>query len=330
MSIRRALTRLLPAAAVLGLLATAVVLVLRGADPAPHDDARARAAAERPHRTAPLPGHRVAATIGVVSQNIWHDQDRAGTRHDLDRITRNPAVDIIGWQESAAVGGSVPSSRTTGHFLSLYPRYRDRGWETAYFLEKQGSREAAISWRTSVFRLLSTDAWKMHEGAGRPETDRAFAGRFVTSALLEHRDTGLTVRIVNSHVVHGIETGQEFTRRLNARVAKRHIAWLADHWNTLSGDVVVGTGDYNWDFRDDHDARPAGGITRQFAGEAVSSYQALGTTGVIPTLGTRWIDYVFVSADDVIAQRAQFATHRSLSGFRADHRPLLSRIRLYR
>ena len=101
-------------------------------------------------------------------------------------------------------------------------------------------------------------------------------------------------------------------------------------WNTTAGDVVAGTGDYNFDHADDADARPRGGISRQFEEEAVSSYDALGLTGVVPTRNTRWIDYVWLSTDSLRpAGSAQFATHRSIGGFNSDHRPMLARIRIY-
>ena len=65
-------------------------------------------------------------------------------------------------------------------------------------------------------------------------------------------------------------------------------------------------------------------------GWQVSSYGALGLTGVVPTRNTRWIDYVWLSTDSLRpAGSAQFATHRSLDGFSSDHRPMLARIRLY-
>ena len=101
-------------------------------------------------------------------------------------------------------------------------------------------------------------------------------------------------------------------------------------WNTTAGDVVAGTGDYNFDHADDADARPRGGISRQFEEEAVSLYDALGLTGVVPTRNTRWIDYVWLSTDSLRpARSAQFAAHRSLGGFNSDHRPMLARIRIY-
>ena len=48
----------------------------------------------------------------------------------------------------------------------------------------------------------------------------------------------------------------------------------------MPGDLVVGTGDFNFDYRDDSRARPEGGISRTQQGHATSSYQVLGLDGV--------------------------------------------------
>ncbi|NYD56436.1 endonuclease/exonuclease/phosphatase family metal-dependent hydrolase [Nocardioides marinisabuli] len=274
---------------------------------------------EAHERVARLEGREPAATIRVVSQNVFHDMDRADTQHDMSRIFARGGVDVVGWQEAH-----------TEHFVALHPRYREQGWRTAYFGEAKGSQGDAISWRSDRFALLSRDAWEMHPGAGPRATQRPFAARYVTSVLLRHRASGLTVRVVNTHVNHFIETGQRFRRNINARYAKRHLAWLAERWDTWSGDVVVGTGDYNFDHADDRDARPVGGISRRFAGRAVSSYETLGLAGVPATLEGRWVDYVFLAQQSIDAGRAQLAAHRSLGGFRSDHRPLQATVRLYR
>ncbi len=270
-------------------------------------------------RVARIEGRELAATLRVVSQNVFHDLDRTDTEHDMTRILGRGGVDVVGWQEAH-----------TEHFVALHPRYRAQGWRTAYFDQAKGSRGDAISWRNDRFALVSRDAWAMHPGAGPRATQRPFAARWVTTVLLRHRDSGLTVRVVNTHVNHFIETGQRFRRNINARYAKAHIAWLAERWDTWSGDVVIGTGDYNFDHADDRDARPRGGISRQFEERAVSSYEALGLEGVEPTLAGRWVDYVLLAQRTLDEQRAQLAAHRSLGGFRSDHRPLQATVRLYR
>jgi endonuclease/exonuclease/phosphatase family metal-dependent hydrolase len=294
-----------------GLVAVAVAGLVPAGEAEPEPEAR--------QRVARLEGRELAATIRVVSQNVFHDLGRADTQHDMSRILGRGGVDVVGWQEAH-----------TEHFVALHPRYRAQGWRTAYFDQAKGSQGDAISWRSDRFALVSRDAWAMHPGAGPRATQRPFAARWVTTVLLRHRESGLTVRVVNTHVNHFIETGQRFRRNINARYAKAHIAWLAERWDTWSGDVVIGTGDYNFDHADDRDARPRGGISRQFEDRAVSSYEALGLDGVQPTLAGRWVDYVLLARRTLDEQRAQLAAHRSLGGFRSDHRPLQATVRLYR
>jgi hypothetical protein len=60
----------------------------------------------------------------------------------------------------------------------------------------------------------------------------------------------------------------------------------------------------------------------------------LGTDGVRPTRGSRWIDYVWL-ADRTLRVRAedpgsgQFVRHRSVGGFSSDHRPMIAWVRWY-
>ena len=276
-------------------------------------------------RRAPRLRGEVLDTIGVVSYNALRRLPYERAEHDWERLTSRPRIDLIGWQESKSQA-----------FRDLYPRYRERGWETWHYPDPGGPISLAFSWRRSTFELKDVAIRRMHRGGYPRETDAPFPARWVVQAELRHRASGRTVTLLNTHVNQTIETGQRFERNLNARRAKVHLRKLSRLWNAVPGDVVVGTGDYNFDYADDSEARPAGGISRRFEGEALSSYDALGLRGVTPTRTTRWIDYVWLSTDSVRGRggvgdggTAQFATHRSLNGFRSDHRPMLARIRLY-
>lgn len=277
-----------------------------------------------PRRAPRLPGE-VLDTIGVVSYNAWRRLPLARAERDWDRLTAQQRIDLIGWQESKSPA-----------FRDLYPRYRARGWETWHHPDPDGPVSLAFSWRRATFELLDVTIHRMHRGGFPRETDAPFPARWVVQAELRHRPSGRTVTLLNTHVNQTIETGQRFERNLNAERAKLHLRRLARLWNTVPGDVVIGTGDYNFDHADDAAARPAGGIARRFADKAVSSYDALGLRGVVPTRNTRWIDYVWLSTDSLrgpggtgAAGTVQFATHRSLGGYGSDHRPILARIRLY-
>jgi hypothetical protein len=277
---------------------------------------------EPPPPAPKLPG-RVVGEVGVASFNAYRHLEYPDAKADWDRITGNDQVDLIGWQESRS-----PAFRT------LYPRYRDRGWETWHYPDADGPISLAISWRPEVLTLEKIRWWRMHRGGYPSQTDSPFPARWVVAATFRHRASGLLLTLLNTHVNQHTEDGDQFRHNLNARRARIHLAKLSRLWQTVPGDVVLGTGDYNFDYADDSSARPRGGISRRFEGRAVSSYDALGLDGVPPTHDSRWIDYVFlahqsVRGTDGSGGLAQFVLHRSLSGFSSDHSPLYARIRLY-
>ncbi len=318
-------TRLLGvAAAAVALVLTVAVVVLDRPDAG--RPAGSPGAARTPGKlqtSQPLPG-RVETILGVVSFNALQYQDLSHAAEDWERLASHPAVDLIGWQETK----SPP-------FRKLYPQYRSRGWETWYWPDPDGPIQLAISWRTSLLELLDVSFEKVHLGGYPRETDSPFPARWVVVAQFRHRHTGHAVTLVNTHVNQHIETRSgSFRDNLNARRAKQHLARLAGGWRSTPGDVVVGTGDYNFDHVSDVEAEPAGGITRTFRGLASSSYDVLGLDGLLPTRNGRWIDYVFLADHTMRSRRnpggvAQFQRHRVLSGYHSDHAPLLARMRLY-
>lgn len=312
---------------VAALAATLLAAVLHLTDSsgraAGHGGTRDRAAGGPP-RAAPLPG-RVVDDLGVVSFNARRTLTPDQARRDWARLAGRPGVDLVGWQEAA-----------TPMFRDLASEYRARGWGTWQAPGTGAAAPLAVSWRRDTFALLGARTRMMHPGASAAVTAAPFPSRWVVTVRLRHRESGRTVSLLNTHVNQTIETGQRFERNLNARRAKRHYRTMARMWSRTPGDVVLGTGDYNFDHADDAAARPAGGLSRVFEGKAVSSYDSLGLDGVVPTRNTRWIDYVWLAADSVRRRTedgfrgpAQLAAHRTLDGFESDHRPLLVRVRLY-
>lgn len=324
-------------AAGLAALAVAAVLVAGLAivvlDPGPTPSDRTRPAANKapepkPARAKPLRGE-VEATIGVASFNVYHHLRAKKAREDLRRLTNDPRIDLIGWQETKRP-----------FYATLFPALRERGWETWQDRSEGlfGPMVLAMSWRADTFSLLNAQAVKVAPGRFRQETDAPFGPRWLVIGRFLHLPTQRTVTLVNTHLPYRVEIDDGFQDNVNAEVSRLHIATLAELWPTVEGDVVVGTGDYNFDYVDDSRARPRGGITRRFQGKATSSFTDLGTDGLLPTHGSRWIDYVFL-ADHTRRTRtdraghgrvAQFATHRVLDSYHSDHRPVLARIRLYR
>lgn len=272
--------------------------------------------------TQRLPG-RLVDTIGVASYNAYRHLGLAAARADWDRITANRQIDVIGWQEAKSPA-----------FRALYPRYVARGWQTWHWPDPDGPISLAFSWRSDRLALLDVEFHKMHDGGYPRETDSPFPARWVVQATFRHLASGRTLTLLDTHLNQHIETGTGFQDNLNAARAKIHLRKLARLWDSAPGDLVVGTGDYNFDYADDSQHRPRGGITRTIAGHATSSYQVLGTRGILPTRNSRWIDYVWISdrtlrtsASD--AGTGQFVRHRVLTGYHSDHRPILARIRWY-
>lgn len=295
-------------------LVIGAALVVASDESRPEPDSPARDAGAP--RVPPRLEGRLVDTIGVASMNAYHHLERPQAKADWDRITGNASVDLIGWQESRSEV-----------FADLYPDYRARGWETWHWPTADGPYSNAVSWRARTFTLVDVETIFIHEGLG-PGPDR-----WVVQVSLRHRKSGMVVTLLNAHVIHDIETGHGWQDNRAADLARLHYRRLTTIFDEAPGDVVVGTGDYNWDYADDSTYRPAGGISRTVARHAQSSYAVLGLDGVQPTHGTRWIDYVWLANRSVRRNdgsgTAQFARHRSLGGFKTDHRPLVARIRLY-
>lgn len=269
-----------------------------------------------------LPG-RLVDTVGLASFNVYRHLPRRAAMADALRLTRDDRVDVIGWQETRA--DYVPDVRR---------RLEEKGWDTWQLWEPDGPFWLAVSWRRAGYELVDGSWTEVHGGAGKQRTDLPYPPRGYLVVTLRHRGSGRLLTVVDTHLNQGIETGDGFTDRVNADDAKEHLRQLADVWDAVPGDLVVGTGDFNFDYADDVAARPEGGIHDTQDGYATSSYDVLGLDGVEPTRGDRWIDYLWI-ADRTLRVKArdegtgQFVRHTSLDGYASDHRPLVAQIRWY-
>ncbi|WP_183096032.1 hypothetical protein [Nocardioides stalactiti] len=307
-------------ATIAALLAAALVTACAPDDADRTDDLEPGAG---PTRSEPrLPG-RLVDTLGVASFNVYRHLPRREAVADAMRLTAQDSVDVIGWQETRA-----------DYFPDVKRRLARRGWDTWQLWEPDGPFWLAVSWRRADFSLVEGAWTEAHGGAGPARTDLPYPPRGWVEVTLRHRDSGRLLTIVDTHLNQGIETGDGFTDRENAADAKTHLRLLADVWDQAPGDLVVGTGDFNFDYADDAEARPEGGISDTQDGRATSSYDVLGLDGVEPTRESRWIDYIWI-ADRTLRVRArdagtgQFVEHTSLDGYASDHRPLVARIRWY-
>ncbi len=303
-------------------MAATLLLAACSSSPGRTTDEPKHASAAPPSPVAALPGP-VIDTLGVASFNVYRHLPRRKAMADALRLTGNDQIDVIGWQETRA-----------DYFPDVRRRLARHGWDTWQLWQPDGPFWLAVSWRRDTFSLVDGAWTEAHGGAGPQRTDLPFPPRGYVVVTLRHRESGRLLTVIDTHLNQGIETGDGFTDTVNASYAKQHLLLLADVWDTVPGDLVVGTGDFNFDFRDDFAARPEGGIWDTQQGHATSSYQVLGLDGVVPTRGSRWIDYVWIAdqslridADD--PGSGQFVQHRSLDGFASDHRPLVTRIRWY-
>lgn len=311
------------AAVALGLLLVAVaVLAACSASSGGSDDDPGPAALPRPAPAERLPG-RVVDTIGLASFNVYRHLPRRDALADAVRLTGDDRVDVIGWQETRA-----------DYFPDVRRRLAREGWDTWQLWEPDGPFWLAVSWRQAEFSLVDGAWTEAHGGAGPQRTDLPYPPRGFVTVTLRHRESGRLLTVVDTHLNQGIETGDGFTDRVNADDAREHLRLLAEVWDEVPGDLVVGTGDFNFDFSDDFRARPDGGIWDTQHGHATSSYEVLGLDGVEPTHGDRWIDYLWI-ADRTLRVKAkdtgtgQFVGHESLDGYASDHRPLVAQIRWY-
>lgn len=300
----------------------AVLLLLGCSGPDGRSDDDAPVGLPRPAPADRLPG-RVVDTLGVASFNVYRHLPRRAAMEDASRLTGNEQVDVIGWQETRA-----------DYFPDVRDRLSRRGWDTWQLWEPDGPFWLAVSWRRDRFELVDGSWTEVHGGAGKQRTDLPFPPRGYVVVTLRHRESGRLLTVVDTHLNQGIETGDGFQDSVNADYAKEHLRELAEVWDTVPGDLVVGTGDFNFDFHDDFRARPEGGIWDTQHEHAASSYEVLGLDGVEPTRGSRWIDYVWIAdrtlrVDAKDVGSGQFVAHRSLDGFHSDHRPLVARIRWY-
>jgi len=298
-----------------------VVALLAACSPADSDDPEPPALPQ-PAPAGRLPGP-VVDTLGVASFNVYRHLPRKAAMADALRLTGEEQVDVIGWQETRA-----------DYFPDVRRRLAREGWDTWQLWEPDGPFWLAVSWRRDLFDLVEGSWTEVHGGAGKARTDLPFPPRGYIVVTLRHRESGRLLTVVDTHLNQGIETGDGFQDTVNADYAKEHLRTLAEVWDTFPGDLVVGTGDFNFDFRDDFRARPEGGIWDTQHGHAASSYEILGLDGVESTRGSRWIDYVWI-ADRTLRVKAkdpgtgQYVAHESLDGFSSDHRPLVARIRWY-
>ena len=253
--------------------------------------------------------------VGVATFNMFRRVSLSQARADALELTGRDAVDVVGWQEAQSFGPAIRNLP---------------GWTTQTFGFGQGRSELAFSWRTSEFELVRARQRVLATGVGWEEGRYPFGPRLVAVVTLEHRSTGRTLTVINTHLPQAIEDLDNlgtWKATINAYRAKIQLRKLAEVFRTAPGRWVVGTGDYNFDARADARSRPPEAPRDALDGVAVSSFQALGAdvTPTFPPHG-RWIDYVWADHDALADGRIRFAGHWVLGGLNSDHNALIAQL----
>ncbi len=255
--------------------------------------------------------------VGVATFNQFRRLSYSQMLSDALTLAANPVIDIIGWQEawdSAPVFGALQS----------------RGWATKRF--PKGAKELAVSWRRSEFKFVGADQRLVARGVSDETGRYPFGDRYAIRVTLRDRDTGEQVSVLNTHLPQAIENLDRpghWRPTYNSARARVQLTRLARMWDRAPGRWVIGTGDYNVDARAEARERPVGGLSRMFAGRAVSSYSTLGKdiASTHPVSG-RQIDYVYAARKDVRQKRLRFIDQRTIPGLNSDHRALVVRFAL--
>lgn len=339
---RRATGLALSAAMLAGVAVLQVSTLGLGADPAAADSIRAasstRDAGDPYEKTtivptpalirgtgemkAPTSQRATYGTVGVASYNVFLDLTFDQQKADLDRLTSNPRVDVIGFQEAA-------DAKT---LLDRLPT----GW--AYYMAKPdgNGREVPVAYRTTRFTFVSARTVKMHDGMealvkNPGPLDRAFPPRFTTEVVLTETKSGQSFTVFDTHTNQRTEAFQigkpgVAWNNINAAAAKTHFKTMTDMVKDSKSRYVVVVGDLNWDYVADQIKRPAGFVEGTLGTVAVSSYESLGLGTLPPSApdSGRYIDYVMLTK----ASKAAFTGQDILFGYNSDHRPVLATIAL--
>lgn len=177
-------------------------------------------------------------TFGVATYNIGNGPD-ARKVDDLVTVATHPRghCAIIGMQEG-------------GDRRAMLTRYKrtNPGWRV-HQPRRPGASSVPIAWHGPTFKLLRTRSalavarsWVGRRGAGP-----TFAKpKRVNVVVLRHRETGLRVRVLNTHAIPSTTRHNLPGRELAARTAHlaQHVAKVVDMVER-SKDPVVVTADWN-------------------------------------------------------------------------------------
>lgn len=245
-------------------------------------------------------------TIGIVSYNLWRDNDAGRVVEDVTYLMGRREVDIICLQEGA-------------NWYQLIARLVEQTRGT-WLMSRTGdgtrrSRQNIVVWRSRQFTLRNVRLVDLEEGHERL-TDRS-----VTRVRLRFNGSRRQLVVFATHMHSHVQNPSwwRLPRQGNYRAQVRRVAELVRRVSRKKAAIAVA--DWNVDL-----ANRRVLLTRFFppailkrAG-MVSNWQALGSKRFPGTKGSRYIDGIFLRSNGWMRFRDQQVIKLS-----SDHRALLVR-----
>jgi endonuclease/exonuclease/phosphatase (EEP) superfamily protein YafD len=249
-------------------------------------------------------------TIGIVSYNLWRENEAKLVARDLTYLMGQRSVDIICLQEGANWYRLVSqlTSQTNGTWRMAATSNGSRT-----------SKQNIVLWRSRQFTSISVRLVDL------AEDHKGLSDRSVTRVRMAFNGSDRQLVILATHMHSHVQNPSwwRLPRQGNYRAQVRSIAKLARRVDPERG--VIAVADWNVDLmsrivRKTPFFPPA--ILLKYAGMR-SNWEALGNKGIRGTRGNRYIDGMFSRANGWL----RFKDHQVVD-LSSDHRALLVRFTL--
>lgn len=236
-----------------------------------------------------------------ATSNLQGTDPRPQIEATAKGVVRETGALVVGWQEGPK------------NAVDLLKRALGKKWAHV------ACAEVPISYRSDVFDLVAHKSIRVHDGEAH-----VTPSRWINSATLRSKRTGVVFTVLNTHVVHHIDghghpmkyKGSDIKKfaRQPARAVK-HFRMLRDAIVTASkAHPVIWSGDLNVDFEDDRKVK-----YKDFPYAKLHDVTTFAIpTG--PTEGGRTIDWTGYSGDGIRPTRN--ATRKGR--INSDHSPVMT------